>query len=283
MRRLVLIILALATLLPSLAHAYDILVVQSSRNAGYETVLKNFQASTKASQRVIVLTDYAEVDTAGIVREDRPRLILAIGDAAIKATGKIQRTPQIAVMSLEAASKPNITGITVFAPPARYCELFNQMRVQRVGIIHNPDKTGWYLEKVRKAAEKAGIWLEVRSVKTPKEVLAKLDSLAGKVDALWMLPDTTAVTRETTEAYFHFGQNHAVPIISFASSYLGLGAAAVIEMDLPAIGRQAGNMAAALLGGAIIGTMPFEGPSRTDIKTNHTILKKLSLDFMLSE
>ena len=140
MRRLLLLILALATLLPSLAQAYDVLVLQSRRDPAYEEVLKGFRAAATASQRMIVLSDYAEVDVVRIVREDRPELMLAVGDTALTAARKIQQTPVIAVMSLgihnQKASQTNLTGIGMFAAagtlyaacskhenPARRCDL----------------------------------------------------------------------------------------------------------------------------------------------------------------
>ena len=276
-RRLVLITLALATLLPSLAQAYDILVLQSSHNSAYDTVLKNFQTTTNASQRVVVLSDYAEMDAVRIVREDRPQLILAIGDAAIAATSKIQRTPVISAMALDVSSKPNVGGVTVFAPPTHYLKLFKQMKAQRIGIIHNSKKTGWYLNKVRKAADQAGIKLEVRTVEASRDVIGQIDSLAGRVDALWMIPDTIAVTRETTEPYFRFGQQHGVPVVAFASRYLGLGAAAILEIDPASVGNQAGVMATTLLGG-VASAVRYEELNHTTIKTNQSVLQKLKLE-----
>lgn len=277
MRRLVLVILALATLLPSLAQAYEVLVLQSSRNAGYEQALKGFRSDCTASQRVVVLSDYAEVDVVRIVREERPRLILAIGDAALAATRKIGQVPVIAAMSLDINAKANLTGITMFAAPQKYCNLLKQLKVHNVGVIHNPAKTGWYLEKAQKAAEKAGIKLVVRKVANSRETLAQLDSLAGKVDALWMLPDTTAVTRETVEAYFRFGQQQSVPVVSFAASYLGLGAVAAVEIDSADMGRQAGDMANALLRGSRIDSLPLEAPRGTKYRINQSVLGKLDM------
>lgn len=277
MRRLVLLILTLATLLPSLAQAYDILMLQSRRDAGYEEVLQGFHSKNTVSQRTVVLSDYAEVDVVRIVREDRPKLILAVGDTALKAARKVQQTPVVAVMALSIGSQHNLTGVTMFAPPERYCELFKRMKVRRVGIIHNPAKTGRYLRQARLEAKNADIELVVREVSSPRETMTQLSSLAGKVDALWMLPDVTAVTRETTEVYFRFGQEQAIPVISFAGSYLGLGAAAVVEIDRTELGRQAGDMAAELLGSGTVDNMPARHPRGTTYKTNPAILKKFGL------
>jgi putative ABC transport system substrate-binding protein len=283
MRRLVLIILALATLLPSLAQAYDVLVLQSRRDPAYEEVLKGLRDEHKASQRVIVLSDYAEVDVVRILREDRPRLILAVGDAALTAARKIRQTPVVALMALgihsRRASQPNLTGIWMFATPERYISLFRTMKTRRVGVIYNPAKSGWYLRLARQVAEEAGIILVTREVSAPRETIEQLESLSGKVDALWMLPDSTAVTRETTEAYFHFGQQQAVPVVSFAANYLGLGAAVVLEIDRTAMGRQADAIVAELLSGNHTESMPLGFPDGITIKTNPTVLRHLGFSF----
>ena len=279
MRRLVLIILALATLLPSLAQAYDILVLQSRRDVGYEEVLKGFHAVNASKERVIVLSDYAEVDIVRIVREDRPRLILAVGDAALAATRNIRSTPVVAVMSLaihaRKASQANLTGIGMFASPARYIDMFVAMKARRVGVIHNPAKSGWYLKQARQAANEAGIELVVREVSAPREALGHLSALAGKVDALWMLPDSTAVTRETVEAYFNFGLKPSLPVVSFSANYLGLGAAAVLEIDRIALGREANEIITALLNGESTNDVPVRFPAGTAVKTNPAVLKNL--------
>ncbi|MBK5274572.1 MAG: hypothetical protein JJE30_05925 [Desulfuromonadales bacterium] len=92
----------------------------------------------------------------------------------------------------------------MIVPPERYIMMFKDLKIRRIGVIHDPAKTGWYLRLVRKAAQEAGIELLIREVTVPRDTLSRISGLTGKVDALWMIPDTTAVTRETIEAYFRF-------------------------------------------------------------------------------
>jgi len=282
MRRLVLCILALALLVPSLAQAYDVLVLQSQRNPAYDEVLSGFNRGQGISKRLVLLSDYAEVDVVRIVREDRPRMILAVGDAALALARKIRTIPVIALMSLDIhrmkSVQANLTGIGMVAPPEQYCNLLRQMKVRRVGVIYNPARSGWYLQQARQAAEQAGISLVLREVTTSRDTLTQLASLAGKVDALWMLPDVTAVTRETTEAYFYFSQQQSVPVISFAGSYLGLGAAAVLDIDRAALGRQARDMVDKLLEGGSDDSMSLRFPKGTILKTNDNLLKRLKIN-----
>jgi len=278
MRRFILLILALAMLLPSLAQAYDVLVLQSRRDPAYEEVLKGFRAQRRLSERVVVLSDYADADIARIVREDRPALVLALGDSALAAARKLRQTPVIALMSLgihNLKGADNISGIGMYVSAERYLKLFQGMKARRVGVVHNPAKSGWYLQEARQAAQQTGIELVVREVRDPRDTIAQLSSLAGKVDGLWMLPDTTAVTRETSEAYFRFAQEQHVPLAAFAGAYLGLGAAAVVEIDRAELGRQANDMAVTILRGA--SDRSVAKPGKTTIKANHSVLKHLGI------
>lgn len=281
MRYLLSLIIALATLLPLTAQAYDVLVLQSRRDPAYDEVLKGFRAGRDFSKRVVVLSDYAEADIPRMVREERPALVLALGDAALAATRKLRQTPVIALMTLgihdRQAPPPNMACIGMFAPPERYLALFQGLKARRVGVIHNPGKSGWYLRQARQEAARMGIELVVREVQAPRDTLARLTSLKGEVDALWMLPDTVAVTRETVEAYFRFSQEENIPVVSFAGAYLGLGAAAVLEIDRAELGRQAGDMAATLLREGEAAGQPVAWPRATALRTNPSVLRRLGI------
>jgi putative ABC transport system substrate-binding protein len=276
------LILALSTLLPFTADAYDILVLQTRHDKGYEEVLKGFRSGHGFSQRLLVLSDYSEVDVPRIVREERPRLILAIGDKALEATRAIRNTPVIALMTLAVhdlhARQPNLTGIGMFAPPESYCALFKAIGKRRVGVIYNQAKSGWYLPLARRAAQEQGIELVLREVSNPRDTPAKLDSLAGKIDALWMLPDSTAVTRTSSQAYFRFAQTQSIPLVSFAGAYLELGAALAIDLDQQAMGSQASDMAAELLENYRRGKAALETPQKTRIRANRGVLQRLKID-----
>jgi putative ABC transport system substrate-binding protein len=263
------------------ADAYDVLVLQSRRDPAFDEALSGFRSGRNLSERVIVLADYADVDITRIVREDRPTLVLALGDRALDAARKLRQTPVVALISLgihnRHASNSNLTGIDMFTAPERYLLLFQGMRKHRVGLIYHPAKSGWYVQQARLLAQRMGIELVTREVSVPRDTLTQLSSLAGKVDALWMLPDATAVTRETAEAYFRFSQEHSVPVVSFAGAYLGLGAAAVLEIDRTDLGRQAGDISSAILKGADAADLPFAYPRKVQLKTNPSVLKHLGI------
>jgi putative tryptophan/tyrosine transport system substrate-binding protein len=281
MRRLVLLLFALATLFPTLAQAYDILVLQSSRNPSCDETLKGFNAAVAvSSQRVIIMSDYAEVDVTRIVHEEHPRLILALGDAALKEARKVLRVPVVGVMSFNLhnliSKQPNLAGVGMHLPPEVYLHAFSAMKARRVGIVCNPERSGWYLEKARKAASQHGIKLVVREVSSGKDVLTALNSLTGKVDGLWMLPDSSAVTSENIDSWVNFAMGQSIPLVSFSGSYLKIGAAVAADFDRADMGRQAGEIARGFLSGN--GSYTVSPPRRHTLKANGSVLKKLGID-----
>ena len=275
------LIALLALLFPAMAEAYDVLIIQSSRNAAYEDALTGFRSVHRTSERLIVMSDYSEVDVVRIVREDQPRLVLAVGDSALKAARMVRHIPVVSMMALRAAelrsSAANITGIDMQINPRAYLSLCRSMKARKVGVVYHPAKSGAYIRKARMEAEQMGIELILREVRLPKGTPTQLASLSGKVDALWMLPDPFAVTRETVEAYFRFAQSEKIPVISFAAPYLGMGAAAVIEANRVIMGKQTAELAFSLLNGASVSATPVIPPRAASLKSNHSILKNLGL------
>ena len=276
------LILTLALLLPCLAQAYDVLVLVSRRDRAYEEVLRGFRGTRQFTDRVVILTDYAEADVMRLVREDRPGMVLAMGDSALAATRKIRQIPIVAVMSLAIRDRrnslPNLAGIDMFAAPEQYLELFQGLKKHRIGVLYDPAKSGWYLRRAQQMAQRYGIRLVLRETHAPRDTMDRLASLKGEVDAVWMLPDTTAVTRETAEAYFVFSQEEQVPVVAFAGAYLPLGATATVEIDRPELGRQAADLCAQALHGTDAAELSFVFPRKTTLQINRNVLRRLGID-----
>jgi putative tryptophan/tyrosine transport system substrate-binding protein len=110
-----------------------------------------------------------------------------------------------------------------------------------------------------------------------------LESLRGKVDSLWMLPDVTAVSPASTEAYFLFSQAERVPVVTFAEVYLSMGGAVALGIDRRDIGRQVGEMARSVLDGTPIEDISPEFPRRAFTKTNEGVLRRLKVMLGMGE
>lgn len=281
MRCLILLITALSLLISTTGWCYDLLIVQSQRSPAYEEVLQGFRTVARFSERIIVLTDYKEIDLIRIAREENPVAIVTLGDNALTAARKVRQTPVIALMALSFRSgmggHPAMTGVEVQSPPERYLPIFTSIKASKVGIIVNTPNCAAYIKQAQKSAAGFGINLLVREVKSSREVSGKLASLAGLVDALWMLPDSITASGEAADAHFLFSASHKIPVITFSSAYLASGAALALEIDRFDIGKQGGEMAVLLMEGKEIFGIPPEPPRKTTVKRNLPVLRRLGL------
>jgi len=275
------LIIAIWLLIPGTAWCYDLLIVQSQRSPAYDEVLRGMRSVVRFSARVIVLTDYNEVDLVRIAREETPLAIVTLGDNALAATRKVRQTPVIALMALSyragMTGYPAMTGVAVQPSPERYLPLFASIRARKVGVLSNAVRGAVYIKHARKVAAGLGIDLLVREVKSSREVSGQLDSLTGQVDALWMLPDSITSSGEAADAHFLFSAGHRVPVVTFSSAYLASGAALALDIDRFDIGRQAGEMVALLMSGNSISDIPPAAPRKTSVKSNPSVLRRLEL------
>lgn len=274
LRALITVTLLLA---PFQVLAYDVLVLQSLREKGYDEAVKGVRRECKASMRTIILSDYAEADLTRIIREEHPKLIIAVGDGAVELAASQRSTPVLYMMALSPKQRPNLSGVGMLLDPVKYLAVFNSMGSKRVGIIYDPSRSGSYLKRAQSAARRIGIDLVACEVRTPKETPAMLDSLSGKVDAVWMLPDTTAVSPASTEAYFLFSQGQSVPVVTFAEVYLSMGGAIALGIDRYDIGRQLGEMSQSVLDGTPIEELSPQYPRLSLVKSNDGVLRRMKI------
>jgi putative ABC transport system substrate-binding protein len=276
--RTLLLLILLPLLTAASALASELLIVQSLRSPLYDEALRGFRESCSVKSRTLVLSDYSEVDLARVVREERPRLVLAVGDGALTALRKVRGTPVLSLMALGLGNSGSVQvpGVGLAVKPEQYLGIFKRVRLRRIGIVYDPAKSDWYLKQARSAARQLGLDLVLREVHDPRQVMAQLESLSGKVDCLWLLPDATALTGETLEAYFLFAAGESVPVLSFSAAHLKLGALAVLEVDRLELGRQAGEMAQQMLRGERP-EPPVVLPHKVAVKANEAVARRLNI------
>lgn len=279
MRKFFFLITALL-LLAGPALGYDVLLVQSSSNPAYTDIVRGFRSACGKDSRLVVLSDFGSVDVVRIVREDKPRVIVAVGDDALASVKNVRTTPVVAVMALglhNSAARPNVTGIDVFVEPGSFVDVLQSFKAKRVGIIYNSGKSGSYVGRAAAAARRAGIDVVLREVRKPKDTVFALKEMDSGIEAIWMIPDPIAVVKETLTGYFEFSLQRRVPVISFTAAHLRLGAAAAIDIDRRGLGRQAGEMTMKILNGAAPSSLPVEQPESHSVRINPVVLQHLEM------
>ncbi|MBJ6723980.1 ABC transporter substrate-binding protein [Geomesophilobacter sediminis] len=274
-----LVVAVVYLLAPTLGLCYDVLILQSLRDKGYQEAVQGFKRECTASSRTVVLSDFVAADLTRMVREERPKLIIAVGERAHEMSIKVREIPVLYMMVITPRHRlpANHSGVGMLIDPSRYVSVLDNLGSRRIGVLFDPSRTGAYLKKAQSAARRSGMDLVVREVRSPRETPALLDSLRGRVDAIWMIPDLTAVSTATTEAFFLFSQGEMIPVVTFSDFYLTMGGAIALSIDRHDIGRQLGEMARQVLDGTPVEELPAQSPRKFTIKANNGVLKKLRL------
>ncbi len=275
-----LLLLILATLLALPASAAELLIIQSHRNQVFDQTVRQIENRCGKKSQTYVMGDYAEFDLERIVREEKPRLVVAVGDRPLKASLKLRNTPVIYTMALDAEENrlnKNISGISMNASPKNYLMLLSKLGLHRTGVVYDSRKSNAYIKRAKKIAADYGIELVTVQVKQPQEVESALSRLASSgIDSIWMIPDTTAVTAENLDSYSHMAQKSNIPLIGFSKAYLAKGALAVLEASRTKMTEQLCDSILKLLSDRNPAGMPPEDISEAQLFTNEFIARKLS-------
>ena len=276
------IMLLLFFLVPPCA-AGDILVIQSMQIKPYNDALQGFRSVNKARTSKLVSSELNEQDIAGKVRKIKPQLILAIGlDALAKVRG-IRDVPIVYLMVLNPRSlvqdNDNITGVSMNIAPEKQLSQLRQIlpQVKKIAVFFDPGKSGNYVARAYNAAAIMGIELLAKGVHSPREAIAAIDTMKGKADALWLLPDTTVVNPATIDLLLLSTLENKIPVLTFSDKYVEKGALLSLEVDAEDVGRQAGEMANRILAGAAVQSIEKEDARGGILTINLIVAKKLGI------
>ncbi|MDH5769432.1 MAG: ABC transporter substrate-binding protein, partial [Nitrospirota bacterium] len=228
---------------------HEVMVVKSFNIKPYNEALKGFKSVCDCRIKQFVLSEMEGLDVLKAVRDANPDLILAIGIDALTRVKRIRNIPIVYLMVPNPQNiildEENITGVSMNIPSEKHLATLRDVlpKIKRVGLLYNPDRTGSFVKKAQLVAREMGIGLIAKEVNSAKEVPKLVNSMKGKINAFWMLPDTTVVTPETTEILLLFSLENKIPVMTFSDKYMEMGALMSLEVDTFDSGKQAGEMA----------------------------------------
>lgn len=276
-----LLLLILATLLALPASAAELLIIQSHSNPLFDQTVRQLQNSCAKRNQTYVMSNYAEFDLDRIVREEQPRVVIAIGDKPLKESMKLRNTSVLYAMTLAANEKQlrnSITGVTMHTSPEQYLKLFKKLGLRRPGVIYNKTKSGAYIERAKTISAEYGVELVSLAIDSPDQAENALSTLRKNgIDSIWMIADTTAVTAESLNSYFIHAQRANLPLISFSRAYLEKGALAVLEASRSKMSDQLCKKLSQMLGGTDPSDIPVSDISEARLETNEVVANKLGI------
>ena len=225
----------------------------------------------------------------------RARLIVAIPTTPAQAAAQITQGSNIPVVFASVTDpvgtklvidpkKPegNITGVSNFIAVEKQIKTFRKILpgLKRLGIIYNPGEANSVilLEKTQSAAKAEDISLVAIPASKTSEVLTAAQNLVGKVDAIFINNDNTALA--AFDAVTKVGNEHKIPVFVSDVDCLQKGALAALGADQYQLGRQAGKMVVKILKEKLKPSdIPVEWPQKIDFKFNLEVARQLGLQF----
>lgn len=283
------ITVSLLLLFTAVAEAHHILVVQSSRVKPYEEAFRGFSRACRHETIRFVVSEAKEIEISDFIREEDPRLIVAIGADALEQVRQVRSIPIVYLMVLNPtkimSEAKNSTGVLMTPSPVQQLDLIRKAlpNVSKLGVLHDPNNSTKFIRQAVDAARPLGLELVIREVHAPREAPGALLRLRGEIDAFWMLPDPSVVSPETMEFFILFSGENRIPLITFSRKYVDLGALLALDVDPFDMGMQAGEMAGRIVQGTDIRTIPRVDARKTVKWVNPNVARRLGLPKDLAE
>jgi len=265
------------------AFPQQILVVQNLRIKPYADALAGFRESLGARGRHVSIAVNNGEDAVSFIRKKRPDLILAIGMDSLQKVKRYTDIPIVYLMVLNASSvvqdERNVTGVGMTIAPERQIAQIRRVlpNTRKIGILYDPKKSSFFVRRAQAVAREHRIDLLVKEVDNPKSVPGALNNMKGAVEALWMIPDTTVVTPETAELIMLFSLENRLPVVTFSTKYLDMGAFMSLDVNAFDMGKQAGEQAARILAGMGAGEVPASEAESLVLTINEAVARKLRI------
>ncbi|MCP4268360.1 MAG: hypothetical protein GY777_22755 [Candidatus Brocadiaceae bacterium] len=274
------------------AHAEETAIVIKSQNlSAYNKVVEGFQDECLKNNITIKsiydLNGKMKVGQKVVrkIRKEKPDIVLAIGVlAATVVKEEIENIPIVFCMVINHGrfqlTKPNITGISTEIAIENQLKGFQSILepFKNLGVIYDPSKTGNIIKAAEEKTEKSGINLLKYEIDSSKEVPEAMESLIGKIDALWLLPDSTVVTKKSFAFIRSTAIKNKIPLLCTSDVFVKAGALAAVSSDYKRVGTQAAELTKKILEPPTPGSLGIVYPDHYKLTVNTDTAKKLGLE-----
>ena len=237
--------------------------------------------------------DWVRSATAQVLRQ-APDVMLANGDAAVKAAQQATRTvPIIFIASgdpvgdglVQSLAHPggNLTGFAVMEPSlgAKLLAMLKQVapRVARVVILVNPDSSTHKLIStlVMAAAPKMAVEAVAVPVREPAEIEAAMPQWGRESDYGLIVPSDPA-TNSHRRLIIELGARYRLPTIYALRAATADGGLMSYGVDIPDLFRQAATYADRILKGEKPANLPVQLPTKFELVINLKTAKGMGLE-----
>ncbi len=279
------------------AHAEITAIVIKSQNlSAYNKVAKGFQDEC-LHNKITIKSVYGLNGKMKIgqkivrkVRKEKPDIILTIGVLATTVVkNKIKDIPIVFCMVINHErfhlSAPNITGISTEIAIEDQLKEFQSIlgSFKNIGVIYDPSKTGNIIKSAEMKMKHLGVNLAKYEISSTKMVPEAMENLIGKIDALWVLPDSTVVTKKSFSLIQATTLEYKIPLLCTSDAFVKAGALASVSPDYDSVGKQAAGLARKVLEQPAPCTLGVVCPDHFKLTVNTDTAEKLGIKLALAQ
>ena len=225
---------------------------------------------------------------------DKKDLILAIATPAAQAVAGVTSDIPVVITAVtdpaasglvESNDAPggNVTGSSDLTPVADQIELLTKLlpEAKNVGILYCTAEANSKLQAqmAMDALKEKGLTGVEYTVSSSNEIQTVVESMVGKVDAIYVPTDNVIAAGMTTVAMIATTE-HKIPIIGAEAAHVENGALATYGIDYFEVGKLAGEQAVEILNGKSPADIPIAYLSKDKCKLtiNEEVAKELGID-----
>lgn len=274
-------------------HAeYSTVVLRSQDLQAYNLAIDGFIDECKKNNIIVTsIEDMAgDLEKGRIIinkykDKNKPDLFLAVGVLSATLSKKeIKNIPVIFCMVVNhqrfQLGGRNIAGIASELPEESCLKIYKDVAndMENIGIIYDPFKTENIVLGAMRASKGLGLNLITLRVRSEREVKKAIDDIIDKIDALWLIPDSTVISRETFKLILDITIKREIPLLCTSDAFVKAGALLSVFPDYGEIGKQAGKMAKEILNKGDSYPLGVKYPEKAKIVINTETAQKIRFD-----
>lgn len=282
--------------LSTVSSAEEVAILKSADISAYSEAITAFKSalppSFHATSEYDLKDDMAEGrNLAHRIRASNAKVVLAVGlKAAVTAKLQIHKIPVIFCLVIDPKKyglpTDNMVGLSFRIPFHQRLQTLQTLvpNISRIGVLFDPEKTKGMLNQLLQDAETSGIRIVTEEVSAEKDVSKALNAIKNRIDALWLLPDSTILNENTLDFLLSTTLEANVPLLGFSADLVRSGAVVGTYFRYADIGKLAAQLSHQLArqtSPSLLGTIISPGRVRRSINLRSARHLGLSVTFDL--
>ena len=274
---------------PHAVSGQSLVVFQSGSVSLYDDVLAGIRKEFTGHVKVLDLAPRAATQgkVMDLLQRDPPQVVITLGQGAAQLFRQSALSKKVPVVYAMVAD-PNAhglktdysTGVSFDISPRNILETMKAVipKLQRVGVVYDPLRTGALVEEARSLAPSMGYEILATRIEEVGELDSVLRAFERGVDIFWLLPDSTVLSGQNFDHLLKFSREFRVPIFAFSQELVRKGALLSITPDYEDLGVQAGIIVKKILEGTDAKLIPVAKPRKMKMALNMNVAKTFKIE-----